>query len=72
VGPVRQDGAVAGAVFPRAARGEPYDVGVDRDLNDGVAGAVVLQAGADAEHAGQGLTPGAGGELPLPLVSGDR
>ena len=29
--------------------------------------AVVLPARADAEHAGQGLMPGAGGELAQPL-----
>ena len=44
-------GAVAGAVLPEAVRGEPDDVGVDRDLDDGVAGAVVWPAGAAAEHA---------------------
>ena len=56
-------GAVAGAVRPEAARGEPDDVGVERDLDGGVAGGVVWPAGADGEHAGQGLLPGAGGEL---------
>jgi hypothetical protein len=51
-------------VFPEAACSEPDDVGVDRDLDDGVAGAA-------AEHCGQGLLPGAGGELQeaLPLAS---
>lgn len=34
----------------------------------GVAGAVVCLAGGDGEHAGQGLLPGAGGELPHPLL----
>ena len=55
---------------PEAACGEPDDVGVYRDLDDGVAGAVVWPAGAAAEHAGQGLFPGAGGELAqaLPLA----
>jgi hypothetical protein len=35
-----------------------------------MAGAVVWLAGAGGEHAGQGLLPGAGGELahPLPLA----
>src|SRR5690348_13840977 len=42
-------GAVAGAVCLEAACGEPDDVGVDRDLDDGVAGAVVLPARAGAE-----------------------
>jgi hypothetical protein len=61
---------VAGAVLSEAACGEPDDVGVDRDLNDWVAGAFVWPAGAAAEHAGQGLIPGAGGELAqaLPLA----
>jgi hypothetical protein len=59
-------GAVAGAGRPEAACGEPYDIGVDRDLDDGMAGAVVLPAGAAAEHAGQGLLPVAGGELAHP------
>src|SRR5580693_1583209 len=40
-------GAVAGA-----ARGEPDDFGVDRDLSDGVAGAVVLLARTGAERPG--------------------
>jgi hypothetical protein len=54
------------------ACGEPDDVGVDRDLDDGLAGAVVLPAGADAEQDGQGLLPGAGGELAHPpLLAGD-
>src|SRR5206468_9324777 len=59
-----------GAVLLEAARGEPDDVGVDRDLDDGVAGAGVWPAGLAAEHAGQGLVPGAGGELlqALPLA----
>jgi hypothetical protein len=35
-------GAVAGAVRPEAVRGEPDDFRVDRDLNDGMAGPVVL------------------------------
>ena len=61
---------VAGAVRPEAARGEPDDVGVDRDLDSGMGGAVVFPAGAAAEDVGQGLLPGAGGKLaqPLPLV----
>ena len=59
-------------MHPEAARSEPDDVGVDRDLDDGVARAVALPAGADAEHAGQGLIPGAGGELAHPpLLAGD-
>ena len=53
----------AGAVRPQAPRGEPDDVGVDRDRGGGVARAVVWPAGAGVEHAGQGLMPGAGGEL---------
>ena len=55
---------------PGAARGEPDDVGVDRNLNGGVARTVVLPARPGAEHAGQGLIPGAGGELlqALPLA----
>src|SRR5215813_9839447 len=57
-----------GAVRPEAACGEPDDVGVDRDLDGGVAGAVVLPAWAGAEHAGQGLMPGAGGEVAQPLL----
>ena len=59
---------MAGAVCPEAACGEPDDVGVYRDLNDGVA--VVWPGGAGAERAGQGLIPGAGGELAqaLPLA----
>ena len=54
---------MAGAVLPQAACGEPDDVGVYGDLDDWVAAAVVLLAAAGAEHAGQGLVPGAGGEL---------
>jgi hypothetical protein len=54
---------VPGAVPLEAARGEPHDVGVDRDLDGGVAGAVVWPARGDGEHVGQGLVPGAGGEL---------
>jgi hypothetical protein len=59
-----------GFLRPEAARGEPDDVGVDRDLDDGMAGPVVWPAGAGGEHAGQGLLPGAGGELvqALPLA----
>jgi len=53
---------------PEAICGEPDDVGVDRDLDDGVAGAVVWPAGADGEHAGQGLMPGAGGEPAQPVL----
>lgn len=59
---------MAGAVLPEAARGEPYDIGVYRDLDDGVAGAVVLPTGASVERAGQGLLSGAGGELLHPLL----
>jgi hypothetical protein len=63
-------GAVAGVVRPEAARGEPDDVGVDRDLDDGVAVVLPAAAGAGGEGAGQGLVPGAGGELAhaLPLA----
>ena len=59
-----------GAVFPEAARGEPDDIGVYGDLDGGVAGAVVWPARSAAEHVGQGLFPGAGGELvqALPLA----
>ena len=56
-------GAVAGAVRLQAACGEPDDVGVDRDFDGRVSGEVAWLAGADAEHAGQGLLPAAGGEL---------
>ena len=44
--------------------------GYYRDLDDGLAGAVVWSAGLAAEHVGQGLIPGAGGELlqALPLA----
>jgi hypothetical protein len=61
---------VAGAVLPEDACGEPGDVGVYRDLDDGVGGAVVCPARAAAEHPGEGPGPGAGGELvqPLPLA----
>jgi hypothetical protein len=57
-------------VRPEAACGEPDGVGVYRDLDDGLAGVVVWPAGPAAEHAGQGLIPGAGGELlqALPLA----
>jgi hypothetical protein len=59
-----------GAVFPEAACGEPDDVGVYGDLDDGLAGVVVWPAGAAAEHAGQDLIPGGGGDLlqVLPLA----
>jgi hypothetical protein len=46
-----------------AAGGEPDDIGVDRDLDGGVAGALVWPTGAGGEDVGQGLLPGAGGEL---------
>jgi hypothetical protein len=60
------------AVRLQASRGEPDDVGVDRDRDDGVAGAVVWPAGAGAEHAGQGLMPGAWAELvQAPLLARD-
>ena len=52
-------GAVAGAVRLQAACGEPDELGVYRDLDGGVAGVVVVPAGAAAEHVGQGLIPGA-------------
>jgi hypothetical protein len=42
-------GVVADAVLAEASCGEPDDVGVDRDLNDG---AVVLPAGAAGECVG--------------------
>jgi hypothetical protein len=56
-------------VLPEAACGEPDDLGVYRDLDDGAAWVVVLAA-VVAVHAGQGLIPGAGGELlhALPLA----
>ena len=59
----------AGVMRLEVACGEPDDVGVYRDLDDGVAGAVVLSA-VVGEHVGQGLFPGAGGELAhaLPLA----
>ena len=61
---------MAGAVLPEDACGEPGDVGVYRDLDDGVGGAVVCPARAATEHLGEGPGPGAGGELvqPLPLA----
>jgi len=54
---------------PEVVRGEPDDLRVDRDLDDGVAGEVVLPAGAGL---GRGLWPGAWVELvqPLPLGQG--
>jgi hypothetical protein len=52
--------------FAEAAPGAPDGAGGDRDLGNGVAGAAVLPAWADAEHAGQGLSPGAGGEMAQP------
>ena len=65
-------GAVAGAAPPEAACGEPDDVGIDRDLDDGMARVVVLPPGSGGEHAGQGLLPGAAGELVHPpLLAGD-
>jgi hypothetical protein len=61
---------VASAVRLQAACGEPDGVGVYRDLNGGVGGVVVWPAGAEAERVGEGLVPGAGGELAqaLPLA----
>src|SRR6185437_9076306 len=59
---------VAGAVLPEDACGEPDDVGVYRDLDDGVGGAVVCPARAAAEHPGEGPGPGAGGELAQALA----
>src|SRR5262249_31192362 len=54
------------------ACGELDDVGVDRDLDGGLAGAVVLPAWAGAEQDRQDLLPGAGGELAHPpLLAGD-
>jgi hypothetical protein len=47
----------------QAVCGEPEDVGVYRDLDGGVARAVIWPAGAGAEHVGEGLIPGAEGEL---------
>ena len=61
---------MAGAVLPEAACGEPDDVGADRDLSDWAAGAVVWPTGAGAERAGQGVVPGAGGELTQALPLG--
>ena len=51
---------------PEDSCGQPDGAGVDRDLDDGVAGVVVWPAGADGEDVGQGLVPGAGGELAQP------
>jgi hypothetical protein len=52
-----------------AVRGEPDDVGVDRDLDDEATGEVVVPAGTGP---GRGLWPGAGVELAqaLPLARG--
>jgi hypothetical protein len=47
------------ALRPEVAGGEPDDVGVYRDLDEGVAWAVVWPAGADVEHVCRGLMPGA-------------
>jgi hypothetical protein len=55
-------------VRPEAAGGEPDDVGVYRDLDGSVAGAVVCPAGADGERAGRGLLPDSAGELAQPLL----
>jgi hypothetical protein len=52
-----------GRVRPEAARREPDDIGVERDLDGGVAGGAVWPAGADGEHTGESVLPGAGGEL---------
>jgi hypothetical protein len=63
---------VAGAVLAEAACGEPDDIGVYGDLDDDLAGAGVWPAGGAAEHPGQGLIPGAGGELlQALLLAGD-
>ena len=64
---VSHRGAVAGAAGPEAACGEPDDVGVDRDLDDGVAGLSSCRPG---------LTPSTPavtaatrwGTLPLPVL----
>jgi hypothetical protein len=48
---------MAGVVRLEVACGEPVDAGVDRDLDDGVAGEVVVPA-----EVGRGLWPGAGVE----------
>ena len=45
-----QRDTVTGGVLPEAAGGEPDDLGVNRDLNDGAAGAVVRLAVADAKR----------------------
>ena len=55
-----------GAVRLQAACSEPGDAGVDRDLDDGVAGALVLPMRAAAEHGGQGLITGGTGGNPAP------
>jgi hypothetical protein len=55
---------------PEDACGEPDDAGVDGDLDGGVAGAVVLPVWADAERAGQGLLPGAGGRADASAAAG--
>ena len=58
---------MAGAVLPEAARGEPGDAGVDRDLGDEAASVVAWPAGAGAERAGQGLMPGARARSTVPV-----
>jgi hypothetical protein len=66
----RRGGAVIGDACAKAASGEPDDIRVDRDLDHGVAGAVVWLARADGEYVGQCPLPEAGGKLvqPLPLA----
>ena len=59
-----------GAVRLQAACSEPGDVGADRDLDDGVAGALVLPMRAAAEHVGQGLITGGGGSSTPPQSAG--
>jgi hypothetical protein len=66
-GASRRD-AVTGAARAKAARGEPDDVGVDRDVDGGVIGVVVGPAGTGGEHGGQGVLPGAWGELVQPVL----
>jgi hypothetical protein len=53
---------------PEVARGEPDDVGVDGDLDGGVAAAVVWLAGASAQLGGEFVLPGRRGELAHPVL----
>ena len=46
--------SLCSAAGPEAAGGEPDDVGVERDLDGGVAGLVVCHAWADGKDTVQG------------------